>query len=88
MDKLREKIAEIIDDYAISFKDALVSEPVKKILSLIKEAGYVQLDPNQELPIVTANLTGTSAYHNGFYAGSIKAQQDMKRQGFKKVIDG
>ena len=88
--ELREKIAKLLYTYENqydnlhnedSFMRGLYLGKADRILALIKEAGYVKLAENQELPPIAQLATFNSAV-KAFCAGT---QQNMLKAGFRKV---
>lgn len=63
---------------------------VDSVLALIKEAGYVQLDPDQNLPLYRTghyieSAAGRTFIHDGGYGLD---SDDVLKAGFRKVKDG
>ena len=86
--ELKEKIAEYLASYAPSKPEDNISELAKTtpfpemasdILALLKEAGWVQLAPDQTLPI------GLYSHHTVLGETSIQAQQMLLDAGRRKV---
>lgn len=87
--KLREKIAQLLQNNSSNIIDNIITgagmptkswmEVAKQTIALIKEAGYVKLAEDQNLP------------ENYFPPGTIgfamreKAEQDMLKAGWRKV---
>lgn len=83
-EELREKIQEILRD-----KTLTQYEKADQILTLIKQANYVRLDPDQSLPENPYHPNPLREYdHQITDAGMIgygEAQQDMLKAGFRKI---
>ncbi len=93
-EQLREKIAKVIRDKPYKCQ---VCEQIgncaeclaDQILALIKEAGFVGLDPDQSLPDIPLLTTrhDDPGYLDGWIRNaSEKTQQDMLKAGWRKVI--
>jgi len=69
---------------AINISEATLTEAVK-ILALFKEAGYVKLAKNQELPPVVNELAFQETAGNS-YAWYLEGQRDMLKAGFVRKV--
>lgn len=101
---IRDEILEVMEVLTAAviarIDDAISSDELRlyvddcpdSILALIKDAGYVRLDPNQELlanpyigcqdfagPTLESQRRRTQAYH--------RAQQDTLKANFRKILE-
>lgn len=93
-EELREKLAQICCDNCIPLKHCGADDDYcqyqgsmcDQILVLIEQAGYVQLDPDQNRPKNPHSIYGTGLEqlaHDDYADG----QQDMLKAGWRKIVE-